>query len=743
MVIGETYKVDSEDVQSGKAIKKGPYYAGLKSILLKKFSDKPDPEGRVRKIEENATDIFQKILVEQNKAQSQKNLLLVGKVQSGKTSNMEMAVSLAFDNGYNTLILFGGYDSVLLGQAIKRFKKAFDADDNSEDSGAHLFSTSDKGDLMALDDETLESFFEVNGKIIIVAMKKPSHLRRINDFLGRIDTSKIKALIFDDEGDQASLNTEYKQKRKSPTYETITGMKKLLGYPPYLSVTATPQALIFSPFMSELFPNQLQLIHPGDGYDGMEEFHLKEDHIVEVDDDLNETLDNGRISQSLTDAIGCYFVASAIMLKRGINKSQMIIHFNRSTSAHKSLYDLVNSVYIAALKREISYSDSLNPVRMNHLKEIFENPLYFSDAVRAEYSFDSLIDNILVVIKKVWVVLQDSIGHETMSLLEHKHFQIRIGADLLQRGVSFDQLVITYFTRWPKTKSNMDTSIQRARWLGYRSDFIDLCKVFCTQDIAYKFSKLAESEDDLWEQMEMVETGQKQLKDILIEDDESLGLKPSRSSVISVKTLVFGRRWLNQSIGVNNPSVCAKNNAAFDEIFRNHHWVATLAGSLCGEATAYHSEVTKKELHDFLQKTEGIFDHPPFSSSNSLMKAIATATKIDVLIFFEPARGDVTDVSDRFRKDIRKRNFSFLENGWRISALQQGANTTDPAKLRYEGDSKVIADPEALSIQVFPILPCEHPNGDKTKTVKLSDRFQFMYSVHSPEQMVVYSHGDE
>ena len=48
------------------------------------------------------------------------NSLLVGKVQSGKTSNLELLTALAFDNGYNFLLILGGYDKDLLRQSFKR-----------------------------------------------------------------------------------------------------------------------------------------------------------------------------------------------------------------------------------------------------------------------------------------------------------------------------------------------------------------------------------------------------------------------------------------------------------------------------------------------------------------------------------------------------------------------------------------------------------------------------------------------
>jgi len=62
-----------------------------------------------------------------------------------------------------------------------------------------------------------------------------------------------------------------------------------------------------------------------------------------------------------------------------------------------------------------------------------------------------------------------------------------LGGDLLQRGVTFENLITTYFTRWAKMGGNMDTNLQRARWFGYRSKYIDLCKIFTTKEISVEF----------------------------------------------------------------------------------------------------------------------------------------------------------------------------------------------------------------------------------------------------------------
>ena len=52
-------------------------------------------------IVENIVETYKQIQVQLVTPNKNNNVLLVGKVQSGKTSNLEMFTALAFDNGYN------------------------------------------------------------------------------------------------------------------------------------------------------------------------------------------------------------------------------------------------------------------------------------------------------------------------------------------------------------------------------------------------------------------------------------------------------------------------------------------------------------------------------------------------------------------------------------------------------------------------------------------------------------------
>ncbi len=738
----------TESNNSETIIVDGKYFSNLKEKMLAKFIKQPNPEERVKKLEDNAKDIFLKITkLEKNKT---RNLLLVGKVQSGKTSNMQMALSLAFDNGYNLMVLYGGYDNTLLDQAINRFgNEAFKKPDSMSDDDArskwvNIFTTRPGlgYPLNALDEDTVEEIIDNGGKIIIICLKSPDNIAKVNEVLSRLNLDKIKSLIFDDEGDQASLNNEFRKDGKSPTYDKICEMKKILSWPPYLSVTATPQALVFSPKTSELKPQMLQLIYPGEGYTGLGEFHLNDDRLIDVDDDIDSYLEMNppKLSPSLWESLFTYFITSAILLKRGIlEKTQMIVHFDKLTKKHEQIYNLIKN-YIDSIRENIKNNQvSTLDNKLKKMEAIFNNPLIINSSVKGNLEFKDIKEELIKILKKVYPALMNGKGKDTMAGLDWKKWQVRIGADLLQRGVSFDELVTTYFTRWPKGKSNMDTQIQRARWLGYRTKYFDYCHVFTTSDIEYMFSRLAEIEDDLWAQMLEVEDKSMTLDDIIVDADPRL--RPSRRSAADYSIKTFGRRWLNQSIALSNADLIDSNNEVIINIIKKYNFEPISDGATNldpNRETGYRARIDYSDFCKLVNETTDIFTNEPFGGTEKLTR-IAGDYSIDMILLWRYKNVDL-NVKDKeiIKEGIRTRGFKVVGNDIRVSALQQGADKTDVEKRKYLGDAKVYSDSKALTIQVSPILP----RTDKSPDV-MKGKFQFMYSIRVPKAVSVYTKGDE
>ncbi len=645
---------------------------------------------------------------------SNKNVLLIGKVQSGKTSNLEMFSAFALDNGYKCIIIYGGYDTKLLAQTSDRFKKTFDIDDESVESNEpELFSTDDTESIGSLDDDVLNKIVDIGKPIIFVSMKRPKALSKINNALEKIKNYNLKTFIIDDEGDQASLNTEFRKNSQSATYSEIVRMKKILNSPLYLSVTATPQANVLLGEYSELKPTDLFLIEPGDGYTGAEFFHMDDKRIAEVSEDDKTLLNDGEIPQSLVVAVNYFLLASALMKKHSFNYTDMIIHTHRTNNEHKNVYSYIYN-YIQSIKDNIKDNDPELEFQLELIRNVY-NDLYFSREMIKKYSFDSIKDALVEVIRNTHPILQDSKGAATQGNVKYKNHKIYIGGDLLQRGLTFKFLITTYFTRWPKNSGNMDTTIQRARWFGYRSKYLDFCKVFTTKQIQIEYSALTDSENDLWEQCYSIEKGELSIDDIVIDADSST-LNPTRPNVVSWKKVKFNRKWNNQKRGFFDNSINQINNNYINTFLDKFTYEPSTVGRINSNVpSCFYTHISKKEALGLINNTSSIFDYEPFNKKD-LRKLIS-----DYDVIIEKMFGLYGT-----RDEYRERTFNKETNN--VLALQQGPDKADESLKKYQGDAYVIVNNEAMIIQVFKI----RPRFDKNSPLQQYD--QYMFSIHVPEK---------
>lgn len=678
-------------------------------------------EDSANNILENIKNKFNNSLIQLNNPDKNNNILFVGKVQSGKTSSLEMFTALAFDNGYQMSIIYGGYDSSLLSQTRKRFSKTFDVPQNPtlDDENAIVFSTEDTATLNLLNADNVSTLISSNRPIILLTMKRPDAMKKVNAFLKRIQELKIKAFIIDDEGDQASLNTKKdKQNDASATYREIKHMKKALNDPLYLAVTATPQANIFLNEYSAVKPDDIMLIDPAVGYCGASVYHQTSDLIDIVNDDISDITSGISMPNSLRNAINYFIVASAI--KKNIasdkkaNYSDMIVHSHRTTTHHKILYNMINS-YIEDLKNCILYDSSDLGGRLNIFKNCYDE--YFYEKYNANFSFNNIKENILTVIKQIKPILKNSKGGNSQIIENLTYHKIYVGGDLLQRGVTFENLIATYFTRWAKTGGNMDTNLQRARWFGYRSKYIDLCKIFMTKDISVEFYGLAETEEDLWEQFYQIEQHEKNISDVVIVSPEYSNQKPCRRNVADYKKLKFNNRWLKQKFCIADINQINHNNKLIEDLKTNYKVYNTTIGRKDGKVSASYVCVPPENLVNLLHSIEGIFENNPFGGID-ICNAI-TKCSYDIPIVFIAKDNNQPRIRSLYPGDLE------------IKVLQQGADNIDPNKVIYEGDAAVIIDKNKFNMQIHKIEPYDKQNNKKYKE-------QYMFAIYSPSETSYY-----
>lgn len=102
--------------------------------------------------------------------------------------------------------------------------------------------------------------------LFISVMKNHSHLRNLGQLLSSLELTDIPALVFDDEADQASLNTRPNDPNPSTTYVTIGALRDALPHHTYLQYTATPQAPLLITRIDSLSADFAELVTPGGLY---------------------------------------------------------------------------------------------------------------------------------------------------------------------------------------------------------------------------------------------------------------------------------------------------------------------------------------------------------------------------------------------------------------------------------------------------------------------------------------------
>jgi len=288
-----------------KAKGKNFYWENIRKNMLEK---KALDSSAVASIDAVTTSILNRLSNPADKKASKKKGLVVGHVQSGKTTNFTALIAKSIDSGYKLIIILAGVTDLLRRQTQKRIdmdlvgveqivgnmSKINESNNHeySNDSdwpmqfvsynarpssnghiGIERITTYDydfayaqtgqnrirchkknKASPLFSDENILHSDSK-----LIVAKKEPNRLRYLIAELEDLtadERSEIPTLIIDDESDQASINT--KEYERTAINKAITDILKLLPRAQYIGYTATPQANVF------IKPDDNEDLYPSD-----------------------------------------------------------------------------------------------------------------------------------------------------------------------------------------------------------------------------------------------------------------------------------------------------------------------------------------------------------------------------------------------------------------------------------------------------------------------------------------------
>lgn len=436
--------------------------------------------------------------------------LMLGLVQSGKTGALATAIALAADNGYRCFVVLTSDILWLYEQTIDRLKKDLQG---LEIEGKDQW----EGLLFSSTNITPEG----NG-LILVSNKNSSMLENLintlNDLKPFLGGTLPVGLVIDDEADQASLDTKASRRAKKPTVEPgtisklVNQLRECFDSHTYLQVTATPQALFLQDLGTPFRPEFTILIEPGKGYIGGNTFFSlewgKAEELIRYvpNEELVALLDKNyfEIPSSLKSAICIFYVGATI--KYLIDRSNpdllpsdlvycFLCHISQKKSDHSKAFGVIRN-YIQQLSNGLNASASLE------LRTPVEQDL------RSAYNdLSETIKGVPPSFEDVWSELQGFITGTDIQVLNSdndalnqprysRRYNILIGGNKLARGVTIDNLLVTYYGRQTK-KANMDTMLQHARMYGYRAKYLDITRLFVTPEIEERFRLINESEQAL------------------------------------------------------------------------------------------------------------------------------------------------------------------------------------------------------------------------------------------------------
>ncbi|MBI2304468.1 MAG: hypothetical protein HYU86_06945 [Chloroflexi bacterium] len=492
--------------------------------------------------------------------------LALGKVQSGKTLSYTALIALAADNGYRITVVLAGTKNPLLEQTYTRLSYDLDARRRT----VVVFKNP-----LPQDADVVLSVLHGGGHALVVALK---HRKRIDDVRRLLAAPELKVfptLVIDDEGDEASLNTQFRSGRLSATYRSILSLRDALPLHAYMAYTATPQANLLIDGIDALSPDFAVLVEPGSGYCGGSVFFGEHSNscVRQIPAGDGDPESAAKVTGGLRQAIATFLVGAAIRFTRGDHSGHsMLVHTSHLRADHESLQRAVRNL-ILKWRETVKLRDddpevggllTLARGAYDDLCTTVESPPPWSD-VRAQLRDE-------VWLTEVWMVNSLPLGRDPIETPFRLRNNILIGGNMLGRGVTIPQLAVTYITREAQQDTNADTLEQRARWFGYKQAYCDLCRIFLTSHLRDRYTELLRHEDDFWEALRRNERQRLLVRDwprMFRLDMRGWQLRPTRPSVANYRQF-RGGGWDIQNRLVEDLEGASCNVRVVTDFFRQH-----------------------------------------------------------------------------------------------------------------------------------------------------------------------------
>ena len=500
--------------------------------------------------------------------------MVVGEVQSGKTSSYIELICKAADAGYKFIVVLTGTTNSLRAQTQLRFDEGFLGWDtrlnlalDARNKRVGVGTLRGEPLLRAIPSTNAEERGDFNLRIanqfnvrlggdpvIMVVKKNGSVLRNLTRWarsLSPLGTGEkipdTPILVIDDEADFASVNTRPSSPGDDDDPTVINGrIRELLNafeQSVYIGYTATPFANIFiypdqddGRHGRDLFPRDflINLPVPSNHVGPTKVFGLPEGSdddapvpalplVREVDDHHDQipnvhrrNLTVGNLPDSLTTAMKAFVLACAARAARGQDgeHNSMLIHVTRFVDVQGQVADLVR-FELRDLQNRIRYGDGDSPSPIiDELRTMWRED--FEPSSRAmremdpdlmlgctEVTWEAVHSKLVESSQRIQVKVINGAARDALDYWDHPEglSAIAIGGDKLSRGLTLEGLSVSYYLRASRM---YDTLLQMGRWFGYRPGYVDLCRLYTTDELWDFYSHITMATDELRQEFDLM-----------------------------------------------------------------------------------------------------------------------------------------------------------------------------------------------------------------------------------------------
>lgn len=521
--------------------------------------------------------------------------LVLGLVQSGKTSHYIGVINRAIDVGYDVVIVLTGFTESLRVQTQLRIEKGVlgyglkraAGSTKRQAIGVHRYGLAqpsvNTGTTIYDDFKTREAQnFGIHvggGQPIVFIVKKNGTVlknllswvrdygsRRDND--GRFFVPDASLLVIDDEADVGSVDTTAgviddfgdvdPEHNPARINKQIRQLLSLFNKSAYIGYTATPFANVLIHHLGEvgmdptpddknnplwvgpdLFPRSFMVSLPasskhigptvvfgGQNHEGIPIVRSIADVQQELDPDrdwmpakhnrLHQPVHGGKkaVPPSLQEAIMSFILVIAVRRLRGQERihNSMLVHVTRFVDVQMQVHDQVLralSDIQQTLREQIGHKVLLAKFKalwqgkddafVETAAAVAKSPAAVgvgTDACGQMPEWSAVNERLRWAAESIQVRQINGESGEALDYELHSEGLnvIAIGGDKLSRGLTLEDLSVSYFLRSTKM---YDTLMQMGRWFGYRPGYLDLCRLYTTPMMSEWFTHIAEATEQL------------------------------------------------------------------------------------------------------------------------------------------------------------------------------------------------------------------------------------------------------